>query len=72
LYCSELTFFGVKRTSTLVSRTSIVGAADSGLVVAIDASFVWMLLTEPTINRTPRTAFACRARSLSQNAAITV
>jgi len=28
------------------------------------ASFVWMLLTEPTYNRTPDTALAWRARKL--------
>ncbi len=30
------------------------------------ASFVWMLLTEPTYNRTPGTALAWRARKLNQ------
>jgi hypothetical protein len=30
------------------------------------ASFVWMLLTEPTYNRTRPTALAWRARNLSQ------
>src|SRR6266545_3959800 len=32
------------------------------------ASFVWMLLTEPTYNRTRLTALAWRARNLSQKA----
>ena len=30
------------------------------------ASLMWMLLTEPTYNRTPDTALAWRARKLSQ------
>jgi hypothetical protein len=36
------------------------------------ASFVWMLLAEPTYNRTRRAALAWRARILSQKAVRTV